>query len=356
MSSRQLFFVYALALPAFKVAMLPSYLASEVGRDMWISVGVAMIIDVVILACIVFIKTRVGVLEYSNGAVKIVSKVIAVLLGLYFLVQTVVLFEEIVAYLLQSFFDEADRIQIIVPLGVAIAYLAYKGERTLGRLAEIFVCLLLLTIVVSIAFNNANIDYSNLLPVMDTPLTSLAGVSKSALWFGDYLPLLFINVRDRKKIRLGYIFGGAIAIALSVTFVIATFWAQWGDLTADIPNAFARLSGYNFISADVGKVDWVTILTWITSCVIKLSLLMLGIRGAIDYVFGKNTSKITLPVSAFLVVGAIIFFVKDVKDAYTLGTSLWVVGVVMSVVPVIVYLLFSIFGKRSERIGKNIQE
>lgn len=350
MSSRQLFFLYALAIPAFKIAMLPSYLANSVGQDMWISIAVAMTIDVLILACIIFIKTRVGVLEYERGGFKLISRVIAVVCALYFIVQAIVCFEETVAYLLQSFFDEAKRLQIIVPLVVSIAYVAYKGERTLGRVAEILIWFLLLTILVSVAFNNAEIDYTNLLPMLDGEKSAFWGAYENTLWFGDYLPLLFINVKDRKKRRYGYIFGGAIFTMLLVVFTNATFYAQWGDLTKSVPNAFARLAGYNFISADVGKIDWMTILTWIVSCVMKLSLLLLGVRGAINHVFSRDVSKISVPVSAISVGLAIVFFIKDVKTSYMLGTSLWVLGLVVSVIPVVIYALLAIIDRRKSRV------
>lgn len=353
MSSRQLFFLYALAIPAFKVAMLPSYLANNVGADAWISIGVAMFIDVLILACIMFIKTRVGVLQYERGGAKVISRVLAVVCALYFIVQAVVCFEEIVAYLLQSFFDEAERLQIIVPLAVSIAYIAYKGERTVGRVAEILVWLVLITILVSVAFNNAEIDYTNLLPVLDEDASAFWGAYKNTLWFGDYLPLLFINVKDRRKRRYGYIFGGAIATLIVVVFTNATFYAQWGELTKSVPNAFARLAGYNFISADVGKIDWLTILTWIVSCVMKLSLLLLGVRGAINHVFSRDTSKISVPVSALCVALVIIFFIKDVKTSYMLGTSLWVVGLAVTVIPVFIYAVCALFDRRKAR-GEDI--
>ena len=353
MSSRQLFFLYALAIPAFKVAMLPSYLANNAGQDLWISIGVAMFVDLLVLACIVFIKTRVGLLEYKRGGARLISRVLAVLCALYFMVQAIICFEETVAYLLQSFFDEAERLQIIVPLAVAIAYIAYKGERTLGRVAEIVVWLLLLNILVSIAFNNAEIDYTNLLPVLDEDSSAIWGAYKNTLWFGDYLPLLFINLKDRKKRRYGYIFGGAIATMLLVVFTNATFYAQWGELTKSIPNAFARLAGYNFISADVGKIDWLTILTWIVSCVMKLSLLLLGVRGALNHVFSRDTSKISVPVSAFCVGLVIVLFIKDVKTSYMLGTSLWVVGLAITILPVLIYALCAIFERRKAR-GEDI--
>lgn len=354
MSSRQVFFLYAFAVPAFKVAMLPSFIAHEAGQDMWLTIGVAMLIDVILLCLIMFIKTRVGVLGYGSVASKVISRCIAVVLAIYFLLQAVVGFEEVVAYLLQSFFDEAERLQIIVPLIVAIAYLSYKGAGAIGRMAEVMVWVLLLNVLVSVAFNNAQIDYTNLLPVMDNDVSVLFSAHKNALWFGDYLPLLFIDVRDRQKRRYGYIFGGAVAILAVVVFINATFYSQWGELTSNVPNAFQRLSGYNFISSDVGKIDWLNILTWITSCVMKLSLLLLGTKGAINHLLNRDVSKIIAPVSAGIVGLAIIFFIKDVKTAYIFGTGLWVVGVIVTVIPVVVLALLALIDNRRGKVGKNI--
>ena len=354
MSSRQLFFLYILTVPAFKVAMLPSYLAGEVGQDMWLSIAFMMLIDIAVLCGIVFIKTRVGLLEYSGGVKLVLSKVIAVLCAVYFLFQAVVYFEEIVAFLLQSFFDEADRLQIIVPLVVAIAYIAYKGERTLGRISEILIWSLLLAILVSIAFNNAEIDFSNLLPIMDSGAKGVFGGYKSIVWFGDYLPLLFINLKDRRKRRYGYVFGGAGVILLMVVFINATFYSQWGDLTKNVPNAFYRLSGYNFISADVGKIDWLVILTWIASCVMKLALLLLGVRGAINHIFRKDVSKISIPVSGAFVGLCIVFFIKEVKTSYQIATNLWIVGVGVTILTILTLIVCAILNKRMVKNEQNI--
>lgn len=347
MSQRQLFFLSALAIPAYKIAMLPSFFASIGGRDMWISVLLPLLLDVLVLGGIFLIKQKVGVLSFSIPAFKYITYGLAIILALYFLLQITVFSEETLSYLLQSFFDEGERLQISIPIIFASCYLAHKGAKSLGRVCDVLIWFLGFAILISLLFNTADFDFSNLKPILDGEKNKkLFGGINGYFWFCDYLPLLFIDIRDKKKQKFGLVFGGTIVLSLSISAVFAVFVAQWGDLTASVPNAFARLSGYNMISADVGKVDWIAILSWLTSCTTKLALLFLGIKGAIKYVFSEKVTKFVLPISGLLSVLGLVFFVKDIRIAYSVGQSMSVPSLILGVGAPVVLLLFTLFSKR----------
>lgn len=351
MSSRQTFFLMAIALPAYKLAMLPSYMASMAGRDMWLTALCMLIIDVVVLSLIYIVKSRVGVLEYKNKVFRIITCGLAIAFCLYFILQAAVLSTETVEYMLQSFFDGNDRLQMIVPLIITATYFAYKGEKSLGRSADVFIWLLAITLGISIVFNSAELDFESILPVLDGDGAEKVLSGRFVfLWFGDYLPFLFIDIRDRESPRKGLVLIGALGIALCTSALFAIFTMQWGDMTETVPNAFARLAGYNFISADVGKADWIAILHWIGACTLKLSLLLLGASNAFKYVFGERARKVFVPVSGLVVILLLNFVVKDVQIEFELGTGLWIIGLIINVALPLIMLAFSLFSqKQSDR-------
>ena len=353
MSPRQLFFMILLTVPVYKIAMLPSFMANISGQDMWFSVGNSMLFDLLLLAGILLIKSRVGKLQFQNKGFKIATSVVAVLCCAYFLLQFTVFSEETLGYLLQAFFDDGDRLQIAVPLVVAAAYLGYKGCKTLGRVCEVFVWFFAFAVVMSVIFNNAEIDYSNLKPVLDGDIGQKAfGGMRGYLWFGDYLPLLFIDLQDRKKKKPLLVLGGGLGVTLFTSALFAVFFAQWGDLTSSVPNAFARLSGYNIISADVGKVDWISILSWLSCGVLKLATLLVGVSGAIRYVFGEKADKYSAPVGGAIGLILLAFFIKDIRIAYSVGQVVGVYGAIFGGVVVGLILLFSILQKKT--VGESV--
>ncbi len=349
MSQRQLFFLSALAIPAYKIAMLPSFFASIGGRDMWLTVLFPLLLDVLALGIIFLIKQKVGTLCFSAPAFKYITFGFAIILALYFLLQITVFSEETLSYLLQSFFDEGERLQISIPIVFASCYLAYKGAKSVGRVCDVLIWFLGFAVLISLLFNTANFDFSNLKPILDGEKSKkiLGGVN-GYFWFCDYLPLLFIDIRDKKKQKFGLVFGGIIVLSLLISALFAVFVAQWGELTASVPNAFARLSGYNMISADVGKVDWIAILSWLTSCTAKLALLFLGIKGAVSYVFSEKVTNFVLPISGVLSVLGLVYFIKDIRIAYSVGEFMSVPSLILGVGAPLILLLFTLFSKKTQ--------
>ena len=349
MNSRQTFFLMAITIPVYKLAMLPSYMYSISGRDMWLSMLCMVLLDVGVLCMIYVIKSRVGVLNFSNKYIKIGAKGIALLFCAYFLFQIAILSCETVEYLQGYFFDENNRFQMIVPIILCAVYVAYKGEKTLGRCADIFIWGVVLTVGISILFNSAKPDADNLFPILDEKgAEKLLNGYNVFLWFGDYLPLLFINVKDRKQKGSSLVLLGSLGVGVCTVLLLAVFTMQWGEMTQNVPNAFARLAGYNFISADVGKVDWIAILHWIGSCALKVCLILLGAVNAFCYVFGKKHKKV-VSISGGLICFCLLWFVvKDVQIEFSLAVGAKFIGFVMTIIMPFAFCVASVFSQKTE--------
>ncbi len=348
MSSRQTFFLMAITLPVFKLAMLPSYLYSVAGRDMWLTCLCMVILDVAVLCMIYIVKSRVGTLNFSNKYLRIGAKAVGLIFCLYFLFQTAILSCETVEYLQGYFFDENNRLQMIIPIILCAVYIAYKGEKTLGRCADVFIWGLVLTVGLSIIFNSAKPDLDNLFPILDeNGGEKLLGGYNVFLWFGDYLPLLFIDIKDRKKKTPSLVLFGSLGVGICTALLFAVFTMQWGEMTENVPNAFARLAGYNFISADVGKADWIAVLHWLGSCVLKVSFLLLGAVNAFCYAFGQKPRKVTSFSAGVFYFILLWFVVKDVQIEFTLGTGAKLIGFLMTVILPFVLAVVSAFCQKT---------
>ncbi|MBR7110661.1 MAG: GerAB/ArcD/ProY family transporter [Clostridia bacterium] len=348
MSSRQTFFLMAITLPVYKLAMLPSYLYSVAGRDMWLTCLCMILLDVAVLCMIYIIKSRIGVLNFTNKYLNFGAKGLALVFCIYFLFQISLLSCETVEYLQGYFFDENNRIQMIIPIVLCSVYLAYKGEKTLGRCAEVFIWGLVLTVGISIIFNSAKPDPDNLFPILDeNGGEKLLSGYNVFLWFGDFLPLLFIDVKDRKKKGSTLVLLGSLGIGICTVLLFAVFTMQWGEMTENVPNAFVRLAGYNFISADVGKADWIAILHWLGSCVIKISFTLLGAVNAFSYVFGDKPRKIVSVCFGLVIFSLLTFVIKDVQIEFSFGVDVRFLGFILSLVLPFVLCVASVFSQKT---------
>lgn len=348
MSSRQKFFLMAIALPTYKLSMLPSYAYSISGRDSWLTILCMLLLDVGVLCMIYIVKSRVGILNFDSKIANSVMKGLAVVFCAYFIFQTALLATETIEYSVQVFFDGAKRLQLIIPLILSAVYIGYKGAKTVGRCADIFIWGLVITLGISLVFNSATPDIDNLFPVLDERGgDKLLSGYNIFLWFGDYLPFLFIDLKDRKKVSTTPIVFGALLISVCVSAVFAIFTMQWGESTEFVPNAFARLAGYNFISADVGKADWIAVLNWIGSCALKLGLNMLGAINAFTYAFGEKTRK-TFSISViFVLVGLLHFVFTDVAKEFSIGVGARFIGFILNIVLPFIICVISTLCKKT---------
>ena len=93
------------------------------------------------------------------------------------------------------------------------------------------------------------------------------------MWLGDCFPMLFASVKKKKAPFLTL--GTGISYSLvAVTAMLAV--AMYGDALPYVYNMLIRLSGFNKLSLEIGRLEWAAILVVIVMAMLALSLHMWG--------------------------------------------------------------------------------
>lgn len=351
MNVRQCFFLLLLVLPAFKITMLPGYLSAEIGKDAWLAVGLMMLVDLAILACILVVNRKGGiakVLERLFG--KTVSTIVCALIVIFMTAKVALQLQDPLHYMINMLFDHNNKVAIVLPLVLTAGYVGYKSARSMGRLAEVATVFLLVPTLLSFTLFTAPTNYGYLLPVLEDGVTPFAGLSKVLVWFGDYLPLLFVRLDERSEqksplLMLAGVGGTAITLA-----VFATFSAVYQGASPYIPDAFPKLARFNLLGSEVGRLDMIAILCWLFAVIMHVSLIVNAISRATSDMWKKKGKA---PV--VIVTGVIFFFLSVLiggeENVYALSD--WLVAPVLVFhfgVPVL-SLICSTFlkGKKDEK-------
>ena len=351
MNVRQCFLLIAIILPAFKITMLPGYLNAEIGRDAWIAVAISMLADLLILACILYVNRKGGMTELLTRLFgKPVATVISLLVVVFMTVSVALKIQDPLHYMINMLFDHNEKTAIVLPLALVAGYVGYKSARSLGRLAEITAIFAVVPAVLSFAFTSAPMDVNALEPVLVDGFSSLSPIKGVAIWFGDYLPLLFVRLDERSEKRSGILMlAGLIGTALTV-MVFVLFTAVYQGAAPYIPDALVKLARYNVLGSEVGRLDVVVIFAWLFCVILAVSLVVNAISRATSEVWQKKGKTIIVTVTGVMFF-VLSLFIGGEESVYALGDVLLIPILIFHlIVPVLVFLC-AVFGTRKKEVS-----
>ena len=340
MNVRQCFLLLIIILPAYKITMLPGYLSAQVGQDAWIAVGIAMLIDLIALAGILCVIKKGGLNRILTKYVgRIGSSIICGIILLLLCAKLALQIQDPMHYMINMLFDHNEQAAIVLPLVLVAAYVGYKSARTLGRLAEIATLFLIVPAALSFAFSRAPIEVDALKPVLAEGITPLMNVKNVSVWFGDYLPLLFIRLDERERQKAPVLLLAGIIGTLLTMAVFAAFTCVYQGAAPYIPDAIAKLARYNVLGGEVGRIDVLPILGWLFSIVLHAAFVFNAVARTADDAWKKRGKTI-----AVCVCGAAFYFltmfINGEESVYAMSNVLlWPAIILNLAVPVLAFLL-----------------
>ncbi|MGN1098840.1 MAG: GerAB/ArcD/ProY family transporter [Christensenellales bacterium] len=346
MSYTQLAFLILLVYPAFKITSMPSYFCGVAKNDAWISFLVMCILDFVMLFLIMTVRKRGGV-EKLLG--KTACSVLMLFVGLYSVFKVALLCVGYANYVTDVLFDHDRKALIVLPFMLIAMYIGFTGSRTIGRTCEVVGYMLLASWIMNLLFNTAPPDLSNVLPFMDENVTEkLTSGMKIALFFGDFLPLLFIRIDNRKK-NVWVVYAAAGVSIVSTTLIYVAFIGLYGQAGEITNNAFARILSHNILTPEVGRLDWLGVAVWLVRCVLKCGLAFYVLIKAVRRLFGKITARVAAPVFAILCWLTAIG-VNSISRTYSIAISLWIPSAAVIYGIPLVLSAISLFRGKNEKI------
>ncbi len=339
-SERQLSVMIFFIPLVFKMCMLPSYLYETAGVEGYVIVGLFALTEFIQLWAVLFVCNKGGMkgirARYGDNVYRLIS------LPLLFVVfiKSVLFITEIVHYLSTFLFYNIISTPIIVTLILICYYFAYKGARSIARIFETTVWLIPVIILMGLIFGETNIRGECLLAVFPS---GGAGVFRSVerylIYTFDFSPLLFFNIKIRKKGAVG-LFSMLSILCLMGCYML--FYCRYGRASHLIDCAFARLASFDTVISEVGSLDWISCILWVTTAVLNLSLKFSVVA---EIGTGLNLKRpILLGVFCAVLIFVLLRIWVNMEEAFfmaTGGVQFAVFGVEIAV-PFIMLVLFSV--------------
>ncbi|MEG2688673.1 MAG: GerAB/ArcD/ProY family transporter, partial [Clostridia bacterium] len=186
-------------------------------------------------------------------------------------------------FLTNELFIQATPALFFIVFLVPVLYLGIKGARTIARTSEIFTILLFLGIIINLAFLKSDIDFGRNLPILALePSDFFTNSLKYGLWLGDLMPIIFIKMQQKKAPYIGISVGvSAVLILISVALGIS----MYGDAMPFVANMLVEIAGFNQLSLEIGRMEWISLFIVVTMAIFTMSLLFWGVLSCSERIF-----------------------------------------------------------------------
>lgn len=333
----------------FKMSALPSMLFAEAGTTAYVLIACMTTVEFLQLWLVLWACKEGGI----EGVRSKYGKSVAAIVGLpmFFIVfcKMIVLTQEIVAYVGDFLFYNVPQSAILPVLLLMVFYLGTRGARSIGRMYELSIWLIPLIVLFGLFFGKADIDVSYLAPVFDGDAgTYFGAVKKYLMYTFDFSPLLFMGVRIKRPAPVLLCSIGSVG---AVTTVYALLFATYGNASFLAQAGFARLASFNTVISEIGSLDWPSVLLWLTTGTLSLSLKVAAIDRVSDMMRMKKAGTAVFCLSIW----AVLFFAVDTLDkAVRVVTSGVQYGVFFAEILLPVIMLILLYAKKGREEGERL--
>lgn len=293
LKTRQVCLFAVAFLPVTKFFLLPSVLASECGRDMWIAclldvlADAAAVISVLILNSLTD-KTFFELLEITFG--KTIKNLLLFLYFIYFFVSALLPISEQRNYVDHTLYETPPSFITFLPFFIISAYLGLKQLRVLGRAADVMWIFTCSATVFLFFLSLQSADFFAIFPIGRQGAGKIVSAGmKGYGWFGDAVYLLFMVGRfDRKKNDGKKLFLSFILAEFFVLLFVFMFYCIFTSISWRQIFALTEFSKYATVINNVGRFDYIAILFILFVGVFSLSLPLYFAVTVLCEIFGEN--------------------------------------------------------------------
>lgn len=294
MSSRQFYIMLAIAVIAMKMQKLPCLVSGELGKDAWLLFIAYTIINVILILFIFFILKRIdvkSVLKFSKNIFFNIFRIILVLATmLYFLVQSLLVYEHIQALFSNTLFDDLSWSFFSLLLLFAVFFLAHRGIENIALNFELYTWIIILPMILLAIFGATQTDFSEILPLetIDFKLV-LSKLRMFTCWFGDAFLVLYLAIKAR-EIKLSKTLLVYISSMIFMTFMVVVFTGIYGVAAPTAPGLISVISEQSLLDMSIGRVDWFLILLTEMGAILTCSVYLYFANLSLQSIFPKARS------------------------------------------------------------------
>lgn len=311
LKTRQICAIFIAILPLTKIVSAPSVFSKICGEMLWQPLVILCLLDLLLITFFCLIMKK----HPNKSAFEILSenysvtfaKIVFFAYACFFMLKAFLPFIEHKQLVESAFYETLPKAPIFYPLIIVTFYVALKGYKTIGRVAELFFPLTLVGIAFIIYLSLTSGDFKSLLPLLKTDksvaICSLNGIS----WFNDaiYLFMFLGSFKVEKnqllKLLLSYIFPFLLTALIYISFYsIFSFVAPTQKL------AISSMSIFSITLVNVGRFDYFAVFLLSLVSVIAISLPIACATKCLTLSFDFKSSLIPAIVTNLLLFAIII--------------------------------------------------
>ena len=299
-STRQTAIILSISIISLKFLIFPALISQNSQNNAYLTVLFSVIFDLVFFFVILYVMKKYPNLTFfqilENGLGKILSRVISLLLAVYFFLKLIVAIKEMHNYLYELLFESFSWYYFIFPTIALIVFMAFCGARGLGRGIEFLFPMLVVGTIITVLMPINSIHFDNLLPFMPDGVGPIVGSAlKTNFAFGDYFVLcILLGKLKYEKKTTRKIMKYVLITEFFVLLFYVLFVCVLGNLAVNESLAVNDIPLYSNISSINGRLEWASTLIWTAIMLFQAAILLFCCSECINYTFKFINKKINM--------------------------------------------------------------
>lgn len=321
--SRQIALFSIAFLPVTKFFTLPSRLSGIAGNDMWFSVLISLILDLLLISVYTIVfrnETRDIFTLLTDYFGKTVKTIYLILLLTLFMLKAILPVLEIKQYIELTLYSSMPKTIYFLPFFICPIFLSLKKIRVLGRLSDVLFIVTIIALLLLFFLALSNMDFTALLPMFHTSPKNIFEASRlSTVWISDSLYFLFFigNTKKQKKNCLKIILGYVGAMVIILIFMVS-FYAIFDSIAFRQRFALTETSKYSSVINNLGRFDYIAIVNFLFTGIFALSLPLYFSSLILQNILnGKKYVSASIPALMVLIISFFKSYYNEIENIIT---------------------------------------
>ena len=352
----QIALLLLLIVPGGKYLTMPALLAGYVGKNSWVLVAIMLAIDGIGLSMVLWaLKANKKGLSFKEVLTNTLSPVGAIIVYVViiamFAVKCSILFLSGYRLFASTFSVKTSWLGFIIPIVILSVFVVSRGFQTVARLGEFFAVVTSVAITAILLGAMQSAEWGNLMPIMDDANNFFVSMTKSTVWFNDYLFILFLldSTKIQKRVFAPILLCFAIASIL-VVYTNALFVSLFGELAKFSDLAMSKISQFSLTASKQGRLDWLSLSLWTVTIFVKGMVYLFCVYKSAESIFGLSPIKFRWPLAVVIslpIVVAPLFLAVDEMIVWVMeGWAKYPLYLVQYLLPLVSPLLVFLANKK----------
>lgn len=349
---------------ALKLSVLPALINDYSAISAYITCLFALTIDFICTLIIILIMRKMPNKNFFELVCETFSKpvgiILFIILSLYFILKSIIALLELHDYYITALFEEINPIFFLTVLSFLLVYLFNRSFRNLGRTFGVFFWPLLIGLLFTLIYPISDIQLTNILPIFADGMYPIwNGVLHTSIGFGDFMIMLLLmgHIEYTPKTTKKLIIYLSCSMAFIFLFYIC-FQGSFGTTAVGQTLALSDLPLHNPYPANIGKLEWLTILIWTIILLAEATLLGKCASKCLGFVFNCSNTKIPAIVSSSIIVNLIGITYLKLYNYIEFAIGSWfsififIFHIVLVLLAIVAYIIWN---KKEKLREKNLQ-